>query len=260
MSERRDAPARHASGHVRRLPDLGFAGPMSAKSAKVMVGFGLLLGTGTTTAATAEGSLPADRSTDLAASTRTAAMFADGRGDRAASRSLARAALPAVQAPQARSGPMRQPFGALGFTAEAKDTKKPAAAPDSPAGVVTADAGLVTADARLLAEARALGLGPNAQRVYVAIRTAFPEIGTIGGYRAGDPGDHGTGHAVDIMCTSSQGDRIVIFLQAHAAELNIKYLIWEQRIWFPGTTTWRLMEDRGSITANHYDHVHVSVY
>lgn len=252
MSERRDAPARHASGHVRRLPDLGFAGPMSAKSAKVMVGFGLLLGAGTTTVATAEGTLPADRSTELAASTRTAAMFADGRGDRAASRSIARAALPAVVAPQARSGPMQPSFGALGFTADAKNTKKPAA-PDSPAV-------LVTADARLLAEAKALGLGPNAQRVYVAIRTAFPEIGTIGGYRAGDPGDHGTGHAVDIMCTSSQGDRIVIYLQAHAAELSIKYLIWEQRIWFPGTTTWRLMEDRGSITANHYDHVHVSVY
>jgi hypothetical protein len=252
MSERRDARARHASGRVRRLPDLGFGGPVSAKGAKAMVGFGLMIGASTTTVATAEGNLQADRSAELAARAQTAAMFVGGRDDAAASRSIARSALPAVVAPQPRTGPTQPSFGALGFTAQAKASAKPSA-PETPAGVVTGDA-------RLLAEARALGLGPNAQRVYVAIRTAFPEIGTIGGYRAGDPGDHGTGHAVDIMCTSSQGDRIVVYLQAHAAELNIKYLIWEQHIWFPGTTTWRLMEDRGSITANHYDHVHVSVY
>jgi hypothetical protein len=257
MSDRRVPPARHASGRVRRVPDFGLGGAASARGAKAVVGFGLLIGATTTSVASAEGSLPLSSSS--AASPSRAAMLLEPRHEGAASRALARSALPAVVAPQARSGPTLTSYGAPGFTAEAKSTTNAAprkqsrpAAPSTP--------GLVTGDARLLAEARALGLGPNAQRVYVAIRTAFPEIGTIGGYRAGDPGDHGTGHAVDIMCTSSQGDRIVVYLQAHASELNIKYLIWQQHIWFPGSTTWRLMEDRGSITANHYDHVHVSVY
>ena len=38
----------------------------------------------------------------------------------------------------------------------------------------------------------------------------------------------------------------------------MQYVIWEQRYWEPGSS-WELMEDRGSITANHYDHVHVTV-
>jgi hypothetical protein len=33
-------------------------------------------------------------------------------------------------------------------------------------------------------------------------------------------------------------------------------VIWRQRI--NSGTGWRAMEDRGSITQNHYDHVHVS--
>jgi hypothetical protein len=39
----------------------------------------------------------------------------------------------------------------------------------------------------------------------------------------------------------------------------VKYIIWRQRIWYPSSGTWRGMADRGSATANHYDHVHVSV-
>jgi hypothetical protein len=251
MSHRRVAAARHASGRTRRVPDLGFAGPASAGGAKALVGFGLMIGATTTTVGAADAD-EAGTSSGEGLAHGTMATLAVGRGDAAASRFFARSALPAVVAPQPRSGPAGPSFGAPAFTAEAKPTRRAAADP--------APSGVVTANARLLAEARALGLAPNAQLVYVAIRTEFPEIGTIYGLRAGDSGDHGTGHAVDIMCTSSQGDRIVIYLQAHAAELNIKYLIWEQHIWFPGTTTWRLMEDRGSITANHYDHVHVSVY
>ena len=53
----------------------------------------------------------------------------------------------------------------------------------------------------------ALGLGPNAQKVYSAVRTQFPDMTNIGGYRAGDPGDHGSGNAVDIMVTGSRGDQ-----------------------------------------------------
>ena len=108
------------------------------------------------------------------------------------------------------------------------------------------------------AEASALGLAPNAQAVYSAVRTEFPDMTDIGGYRAGDGGDHGSGHAVDVMVTGSRGDQIAAWLQQNASSLNIKYVIWKQRIWHPGGG-WEPMEDRGDPTQNHFDHVHVSV-
>ena len=57
------------------------------------------------------------------------------------------------------------------------------------------------------------------------------------------------------------GDAVAAFDKANARQFNIKYIIWKQRIWFPGNgpDQWRWMADRGSITENHYDHVHLSV-
>ena len=60
------------------------------------------------------------------------------------------------------------------------------------------------------------------------------------------------------MVDSGTGDAVAAFIQAHAGELNVNYIIWKQRIWFPGGG-WQWMEDRGSITQNHYDHVHVTI-
>ena len=104
-------------------------------------------------------------------------------------------------------------------------------------------------------------LGTNANAIYSAVRTRFG-ITNIGGYRAGDWGDHGAGNAVDVMTKSfAEGDAVAAFAQANARQFNIKYIIWKQRIWFPGNgpDQWRWMADRGSITENHYDHVHLSV-
>jgi hypothetical protein len=58
------------------------------------------------------------------------------------------------------------------------------------------------------------------------------------------------------------GTAIAEFLQSHAAELHIYDILWRQRIWTPvrAVEGWRLFPSRGSATANHYDHVHVSVY
>jgi hypothetical protein len=100
---------------------------------------------------------------------------------------------------------------------------------------------------------------PNAIAVINAVKAEFPGSGPFGGYRAGDPLDHGSGHAVDIMCSTAEGNAIAEFLQANAGALEVKYLIWRQRIWYPGRGGWQGMEDRGGATANHYDHVHVSV-
>jgi hypothetical protein len=105
-------------------------------------------------------------------------------------------------------------------------------------------------------------LTSNARSVYRAVCAAFGgAVSSFGGYRAGDGGDHGSGRAVDIMVSGQPGRDIARYVQAHARELGVKYVIYEQKIWLAGnpTSQWKTMEDRGSRTANHYDHVHVSV-
>lgn len=102
------------------------------------------------------------------------------------------------------------------------------------------------------------GLQPNAVNGYRAVCAKFPEVKTYGGVRPGSgSSDHYTGAAVDIMITGSTGDRIAEYLIQNQSALNVKYIIWEQRIWQPGSG-WSSMEDRGSPTDNHFDHVHAS--
>lgn len=106
-------------------------------------------------------------------------------------------------------------------------------------------------------------LAANAAAAYRAVCAAFPGVASAyGGYRPGDGGDHGSGHALDIMVSGQAGWDIAAYLQAHAGELGITYLIYQQQIWMAGSSAgaWEYMADRGSPTANHYDHVHVSTY
>ncbi|HBY90232.1 LysM peptidoglycan-binding domain-containing protein [Ruoffia sp. FAM 24228] len=79
-------------------------------------------------------------------------------------------------------------------------------------------------------------------------------------YRPGDAQDHGAGLAVDFMVPvgSQVGDDIANYSINSMAENDISYVIWEQQIYGDWNQQWTAMEDRGSITANHYDHVHVS--
>ncbi|WP_299051675.1 hypothetical protein [uncultured Nocardioides sp.] len=88
----------------------------------------------------------------------------------------------------------------------------------------------------------------------------FPEITTYGTLRS--DGEHAQGIAMDIMVSGDRGYEVANFLQANAAELGINYLIYSQTIWSVDRASegWRGMEDRGSTTANHYDHVHVTTY
>lgn len=101
------------------------------------------------------------------------------------------------------------------------------------------------------------GLGDNASKVCSAVRSNFG-ITNIGGFRAG-AGDHGAGKAVDVMVTGSRGDAVAQWAIDNMSAYDITYVIWKQRIWLAGSSGWRSMEDRGSVTANHYDHVHISV-
>ena len=104
---------------------------------------------------------------------------------------------------------------------------------------------------------QAKSLGSNASKVCSAVRSNFG-IENIGGFRAG-AGDHGSGKAVDVMVTGSRGDAVAQWAINNMSAYNITYVIWKQRIWLAGASSWRAMEDRGSVTANHYDHVHISV-
>lgn len=79
-------------------------------------------------------------------------------------------------------------------------------------------------------------------------------------YRPGDGGDHGTGRAIDFMVDTWTGDQIAAQAISHMQEWGIKYVIWKQQIYGDWGGGWRWMEDRGSVTANHYDHVHISFY
>ncbi|WP_350269127.1 ligand-binding protein SH3 [Brevibacterium sp. CBA3109] len=102
------------------------------------------------------------------------------------------------------------------------------------------------------------GLQANAVNGYRAVCAKFPEVKTYGGRRPGSgSSDHYTGGAVDIMITGASGDRIAEYLIQNRGALNVKYVIWKQRIWNPGSG-WSSMADRGSPTDNHFDHVHVS--
>jgi hypothetical protein len=164
-----------------------------------------------------------------------------------------------AQAPRAVSaatvaGPAPSPqFGRIGFSAKARDVAVPARA--SHRQEKAASRGIRRTGLR-----HELGLTQHGLIVLNAIRDHFPQIHSFGGYRPGDM-DHGSGNAVDTMISSrAQGDAVAAYVMAHAAELNVKYIIWRQRIWYPSSGTWRGMADRGSITANHYDHVHVSVH
>ena len=103
------------------------------------------------------------------------------------------------------------------------------------------------------------GLQPDTVKVLRAVCAKFPSITSYGGIAG--RGEHATGHSLDIMVSSDLGNEIAAFLQENRAELGVEYLIWRQRIWRPATSgAWRGMSSRGSATANHMDHVHVTTY
>ena len=92
-------------------------------------------------------------------------------------------------------------------------------------------------------------------------------ITSFSGYRPEDPGDHGKGLAIDFMVpvSSALGDQIADYAIQNMASRGINYIIWKQRFYAPYDSkygpayTWNPMPDRGSVTENHYDHVHVSM-
>lgn len=117
-----------------------------------------------------------------------------------------------------------------------------------------------------VAKSENAGLQPQTAAFKEEIANLFG-ITSFSGYRPGDSEDHGKGLAIDFMVPESSelGDKIAEYAIQNMASRGISYIIWKQRFYAPfdskygPANTWNPMPDRGSVTENHYDHVHVSM-
>ena len=200
--------------------------------------------------------------------------------------------VPAAETPAQPAVPETPNYGAPAVNVEVQNQETaPAAAPEAPAtpealaapqsapvseeapaaqpAVETAAAPEVQPVASTPTSGNTIPTDPNLQPQAEAFRQEIAAkfgITNIGGYRAGDPDDHGKGLAVDVMVpTSSQlGDQVAQYAIDNMDRAGISYVIWKQQFYMPvdniygPANTWNQMPDRGSVTENHYDHVHVS--
>lgn len=168
----------------------------------------------------------------------------------------------ATQNPEVAAAPQSAP------AAEEAPTETPEA-PAQPAAVETAAAPEVQPVASTPTTGNVLPTDPNLKPQAEAFRQEIAAkfgITNIGGYREGDPEDHGQGLAVDVMVpTSSElGDQVAQYAIDNMGRAGISYIIWKQQFYMPvdniygPANTWNQMPDRGGDTANHYDHVHIS--
>ncbi len=113
------------------------------------------------------------------------------------------------------------------------------------------------------------GLKPNAIKVHRAMRARFPQITVYGGVRPSVIPDHEQGRALDCMIPNYQsasgrafGYEVAAWAKANARSLGINYVIWDQHIWniTRDSEGWRFMADRGSDSANHKNHIHITVF
>jgi uncharacterized protein YgiM (DUF1202 family) len=113
------------------------------------------------------------------------------------------------------------------------------------------------------------GLKPNAIKVHRAILAEFPEITVFGGVHPDPLPDHPSGRALDCMIPNYKskhgralGFALSRWARANADRLGVNYVIWDQHIWNNQRASegWRYMAGRGSDSANHKNHVHITVY
>ncbi|MFT4295001.1 MAG: hypothetical protein QM582_06270 [Micropruina sp.] len=111
-------------------------------------------------------------------------------------------------------------------------------------------------------------LTKKAKKVANKVRDDWRKVKSIGGWRAGSKysGDHPAGRAIDVMIPSWKknadlGWSIAKYFanKSNAKKYHIHYVIFRQQIWTVQTPRWRKMANRGGATANHFDHVHISV-
>lgn len=132
--------------------------------------------------------------------------------------------------------------------------------PEEEEDEVTAEGGGISSAPCGVSSSIESGIVSSAVTVYRAVCAQFPQVTSYGGYR-GD-GEHADGHAIDIMVSDyDTGQAIADWLLANAGTFGLDDIIWYRQIWTLERSSegWRALEDRGSPTANHEDHVHVRV-
>jgi hypothetical protein len=183
---------------------------------------------------------------------------------RAASRSSRAAAQTAAQQAQAAADQvvLDQKKAAEEAARQAEAAKQAAAAQQATTGQPTAAAAPAPAAGAVAHITNSAGpVLPGVQAAANLVVSNVPGAGalTIGGTRP-TADDHGAGKALDWMVLGNValGQAIVQYHIAHWNELGVTYLIYQQRILMSPGGAWQAMEDRGSPTANHMDHVHVT--
>ncbi|OLO52389.1 hypothetical protein BKH30_06780 [Actinomyces oris] len=105
------------------------------------------------------------------------------------------------------------------------------------------------------------GYTPRAQWLKDKIHQQFPQI-QCNTYKTGDrKSDHYTGNALDCWGPDSERRKVAEWAKANAGSLEVLYIIHHQRIYNIARSGegWRSMKNRGSASANHTDHVHISL-
>ncbi|ESU08885.1 hypothetical protein FGSG_04239 [Fusarium graminearum PH-1] len=110
-----------------------------------------------------------------------------------------------------------------------------------------------------------------AKKVVAAFPGRIREIGCKRDCSCPGSSDHCCGLATDFMCSDGggsatlSGKEIAEWCMKNRSALNLKYVIWGQKIWTTSVDkteekweNWRTMEKRDGLTQNHWDHVHVS--
>ena len=83
-------------------------------------------------------------------------------------------------------------------------------------------------------------------------------MNTVTGWRPPDTYDeHSGGNAIDVMVGNDTTKGMQVLTEA-LAQPNVDFCIYQQKMWYPDGSS-KGMEDRGSPTANHMDHVHIHV-
>ena len=145
---------------------------------------------------------------------------------------------------------------------------QPAPVPSTPAPVL-AGAGGDLAQPLPASAGSEQNMQVNTKRLIRALHLRFGDrLATLGGWRADGGGynDHPSGQAVDAMIADfssgagvATGDELLDYVMSNAAFFNVEYAIWRQT-YYPVGGAPNLMEDRGGETANHFDHVHITVH
>ena len=143
-----------------------------------------------------------------------------------------------------------------------KKPETPSASPSSESGGSGSGGGASSGGTCSSSSAKSIESGLTSKSISVlhAVCAAFPDVKSYGGYR-NDSGYHGQGRAIDVMVSGDRAWEIARWLRENAKSLGVIEVIHAQKIWTTQRSSegWRSMSDRGSPTANHYDHVHISV-